>query len=166
MVLNLFSTTPPSSNFPLFQAPPDFKYALKTSVFIGKIHWSNFPCCRAGSLLLGNLSTPPPRLRTTDVDIVHYNCSVAGTELLKNVHTAAAKFILCCIRVTSRKNVLNELYQTLLHNYRQFHILFDFRNTLVGPHPYLSWLARKFFKNISDYFVRLYHNVQLHRYKT
>ena len=34
VVLNLFSTAPPFSNFPLFHAP-DFKYVVKANVFLG-----------------------------------------------------------------------------------------------------------------------------------
>ena len=49
MILNLFSTTPPSSNCPLFQAPW-IKKAVKTSVFIGEFNEQTFHlvgCVRA-----------------------------------------------------------------------------------------------------------------------
>jgi len=50
--------------------------------------------------------------------------------------------------------------------YWQVHILIAFRTTIFGPCPsFISALAPKFLKNLSDYFLRFHMNVQLPSWK-
>ena len=80
---------------------------------------------------------------------------------------AAAKIILGCLRTTSHEIILKDLGLTPLFIRRQFHILKAFRAILFGQCPsFLSTLAPKFFKNLSDYSSRFHTNVQLPSCKT
>jgi len=100
------------------------------------------------------------------VPIVHYgeiisaNCTTTDSHLLESNQTAAAKFILGCLKTTSHEIILKDLGLTPLYIRRQFHILIAFRAILFGPCPsFLSTLVPKFFKNLSDYSSGFHTNV-------
>ena len=89
------------------------------------------------------------------------------TLLQLKVQTAAAKIILGCLKTTSHEIILKDLGLTALFICRQFHILKAFRAIHFGPCPsFLSTLAPKFFKNLSDYSSRFNTHVQLPSCKT
>ena len=95
-------------------------------------------------------------------DIIFDNCTTTDSNLLESIQTAAAKIILGCLRTTSHEIILKDLGLTPLFIRRQFHILKAFRAILFGQCPsFLSTLAPKFFKNLSDYSSRFHTNVQL-----
>jgi len=88
-------------------------------------------------------------------DIIFDNCTTTDSNLLEGVQTAAARIILGCLTTTSHEIILKDLRLTPLFILRQFHILKAFRAILFGPCPsFLSTLAPKFFKNLSDYSSR------------
>jgi len=95
------------------------------------------------------------------------NCTTTDSNLLESVQTAAAKIIPGCLKTTSYEIILKDLGLTPLFIRRQFHILKAFRAILFRPCPsFLSTLAPKFFKNLSDYSSRFLTNVQLPSCKT
>jgi len=95
-------------------------------------------------------------------DIIFDNCTTTNSNLLEGVQTAAAKIILGCLKTTSHEIILKDLGLTSLFIRRQLHILKAFRAILFGPCPsFLSTLAPKFFKNLSNYSSRFHTNVQL-----
>ena len=100
-------------------------------------------------------------------DMIFDNCTTTDSNLLESVQTAAAKIILGCLKTTSYEIILKDLGLTPLFIRRQFHVLKAFRAILFGPCPsFLSTLAPKFFKNLSDYSARFHTNVQLPTCKT
>jgi len=100
-------------------------------------------------------------------DIIFDNCTTTDSNLLESVQTAAAKIIVGCLKTTSHEIILKDLGLTPLFICRQFHILKAFRAILLRSCPsFLSTLAPKFFKNLSDYSSRFHTNVQLPSFKT
>ena len=100
-------------------------------------------------------------------DIIFDNCTTTDSNFLESVQTAAVKIILGCPKTTSHEIILKDLGLTPLFIRSQFHILKAFRAILFVPCPsFLSTLAPKFFKNLSDYSSHFFTNVQLPSCKT
>jgi len=100
-------------------------------------------------------------------DIIFDNCTTTDPNLLESIQTPAAKIILGCLRTTSHEVILKYLGLTPLFIRHQFHILKTFRAILLGKFPsFLSTLASKCLKNLSDYSSRFHTNVQLPSSKT
>ena len=88
-------------------------------------------------------------------------------KIVRLLTLISLNIILGCLKTTSHEIILKDLGLTPLFMRRQFHILKAFCAILFGPCPsFLSALAPKFFKNLSDYSSHFHTNVQLPSCKT